>query len=321
MINVLFICVKLLFSIFLVILFLLLCLAAYHHLMIMKERKDLTPNGSMIHVDGRKVHVYSQGNQSNKPILVFLSGSATVAPVYDFKSLYNKLTDQYKIVVVEKNGYGYSDTSNVDRDVASIVMEERSALQNAGEYGPYILVPHSMGGLEAVYWAQNYPDEVQGLIGLDMAVPEVYEKMDINRSLRTMKILKIVCFLGIQRIPRVYPLNTEELDAVEKKQQKLLLNNYSMNHNFRLESEKVKANAESVKKGGNIYVPLLLFVSSGSEIGDFWIPCEQKFANENHGKLILLPCGHYIHHYESKLLADEIKKFMMEFIGMKEGII
>ena len=135
-----FICVKLLFSIFLVILFLLLCLAAYHHLMIMKERKDLTPNGSMIHVDGRKVHVYSQGNKSNKPILVFLSGSATVAPVYDFKSLYNKLTDRYKIVVVEKTGYGYSDTSKVDRDVGSIVMEERSALQSAGEYGPYILV-------------------------------------------------------------------------------------------------------------------------------------------------------------------------------------
>jgi pimeloyl-ACP methyl ester carboxylesterase len=188
-------------------------------------------------------------------------------------------------------------------------MEERSALCAAGEYGPYILVPHSMGGLEAIYWAQHYPDEVQGIIGLDMAVPEVYEKMNLNASLRTMKLLKTVCFLGIQRIPGVYPLNTDD----EIKQQKLLLYSYSMNENFRSESKKVKANTETVRTGGNIHVPLLMFISNGLEIGDFWKPCEQKFAKENHGKTIHLECGHYIHHYESETIAEEIKKFMIEF--------
>lgn len=316
MIKIIFGFGKFIIFILLVVIFLLLCLAVYHHLMVIKERKIIIPNGSMINVNGRNVHVYSQGKQSNKPILVFLSGSATVAPVYDFKSVYGKLSDQYKIIVIEKTGYGYSEIADVDRDVASIVMEERSALCNAGEYGPYILIPHSMGGLEAVYWAQNYPNEVLGIIGLDMAVPEVYEKMNINASLRTMKILKVVCFLGIQRIPGVYPLNAEELNTDEKKQQKLLLYNYSMNDNFRSESEKVRANAETVKKGGKINVPLLMFVSSGSEIGDFWIPCERKFAEENHGKMILFKCGHYIHHYESKILAGEINKFMMELFCM-----
>ena len=50
--------------------------------------------------------------------------------------------------------------------------EVRQGLSLAGESGPYILFPHSMSGLEAVYWAQQYPDEVTAIIGLDMAVPE-----------------------------------------------------------------------------------------------------------------------------------------------------
>jgi pimeloyl-ACP methyl ester carboxylesterase len=309
--KIIFGCGKFLIIVLLIILFLLLCFAVYHHLVLKKERKNIIPNGNMINVNGRKIHVYIRGKHQTK--LVFLAGSASVAPIYDFKSVYNKLSDQYKIIVIEKTGYGYSDVANVVRDVASIVEEERSALCGAGEKGPYILVPHSMGGLETIYWAQNYPDEVQGIIGLDMAVPEVYEKMNIGASLRMMRFLQVVCFLGIQRIPGVYPLNTEELDKNEKKQQELLLYSYSMNENFRSESEKVRENAETVKNGGNIHVPLLMFISNGLEIGDFWIPCEQKFANENHGETIQFKCGHYIHHYESEKIAEEIKKFVIKF--------
>ncbi len=309
--KIIFGCGKFVIIVVLIMLFLLLCLAVYHHLKLKKERKDIIPNGDMIDVNGRKIHVYIQGNHQLK--LVFLAGSASVAPVYDFKSVYSKLYDQYKIIVVEKSGYGYSDVANVVRDVASIVEEERSALCGAGENGPYILVPHSMGGLETIYWAQHYPDEVLGIIGLDMAVPEVYEKMNINVSLRMMKLLKVVCFLGIQRIPGIYPLNTEELNENEKKQQKLLLYSYNMNDNFRGESEKVRENAETVKHGGNIHIPLLMFMSNGSEIGDFWIPSEQKFAKENHGETIQFKCGHYLHHYDSETIAEEIKKFLIKF--------
>ena len=45
-----------------------------------------------------------------------------------------------------------------------------------GEKGPFVLLPHSMSGLEAIYWAQKYPDEVMGIVGMDMAFPKAYEK-------------------------------------------------------------------------------------------------------------------------------------------------
>lgn len=41
--------------------------------------------------------------------LVFMSGGGTCSPILDFKSLYSLLSSEYKIAVVEKFGYGFSD--------------------------------------------------------------------------------------------------------------------------------------------------------------------------------------------------------------------
>ena len=42
------------------------------------------------------------------------------------------------------------------------------ALDKAGIQDPYVLCPHSLSGLEALYWAQKYPDEVEAIVGLDI---------------------------------------------------------------------------------------------------------------------------------------------------------
>ena len=37
--------------------------------------------------------------------MIFLSGAGTACPILDFKSLYDLLSDDYNIVVIEKFGY------------------------------------------------------------------------------------------------------------------------------------------------------------------------------------------------------------------------
>lgn len=56
----------------------------------------------MVDLGDYSVHVYTEGENANAPTLVFLSGSGTVAPTYDFKPLYSLLSDEYRIAVVEK---------------------------------------------------------------------------------------------------------------------------------------------------------------------------------------------------------------------------
>ena len=74
-------------------------------------------------------------------------------------------------------------------------------MNKAGIDGPYVLCPHSMSGIEALYWAQEYPDEIESIIGLDMAVPEYYENMKINLPL--MKLGQYAADLGITRLIQI----------------------------------------------------------------------------------------------------------------------
>ncbi len=72
-----------------------------------------------INDDGNKLHVYTKGEGDTT--LVFMSGLGTSSPVYDFKVLYNKLSNDYRIAVVERAGYGWSDISSSSRDIDTVV--------------------------------------------------------------------------------------------------------------------------------------------------------------------------------------------------------
>lgn len=287
-------------------------LSVYNQIALKAEAGNIVPNGQMVDLGDYSVHVYSEGEAHTAPILVFMSGSATVAPVYDFKALYSLLSDEYRIAVVEKAGYGYSDIVDVDRDVATMVEEVRNALNGAGINGPYVLLPHSMSGLEAIYWAQNYPDEVSGIIGIDMAVPDAYADGALNqqKTKLMMTLGRLAVNLGLLRIPGIYPLNEAPLTNEEVVQQKLLMYRNAVNPVFIAEGHAVYENAQIVKAGGNVTCPLLMFCSDGTEIGGFWIPVQKEFAEENQAAIVFYDCGHYIHYYKCEEMKEQIKAFL-----------
>lgn len=146
----------------------ILCLsAACHRHVLRKEAGLLKPPGTMVEVNGHSLHVYAEGGKGHGPVLVFLSGSGTPAPVFDFEKLYRLLSKECRIAVVEKVGYGYSRYCGSSRDLDNMLFETREALKKSGERGPFVLFPHSMSGLEALYWAVKYPEEICGIVGLD----------------------------------------------------------------------------------------------------------------------------------------------------------
>ena len=174
----------------------LLALYVNHRIQLSREQNLLKPLGELVEVDGKKMSIYTEG--SGEQTIIFMSGSGTCSPILDFKSLYSLLSDKYRIVVVEKFGYGFSDITDTSRDIDTILENTRTALSKAEINGPYVLCPHSMSGIEALYWAQKYPSEVSAIIGLDMSVPEAYENMQINIPL--MKLLQFCANIGVTRI-------------------------------------------------------------------------------------------------------------------------
>ncbi|QQP15106.1 alpha/beta hydrolase [Lysinibacillus agricola] len=304
-----------LFSIIAAIL-LLIITASYiiHQIQLSKEDKLFKPTGKMVEVNGHQMHVYIEGN--GKETLVFMSGGGTSSPALDFKSLYSLLSDKYRIVVVEKAGYGFSDITDSNRDIDAILQETRESLLKSGVEGPYILFPHSMSGIEALYWAQVYPNEVKAIIGLDMAVPAAYKDYDIN-----MPLVHLSAFAANIGFTRWIP-SLSESDAIkygtltdeEKELYKVIFYRRTVTKNMVNEINHIKANAEKVGAVGIPNVPMLLFSSNGQGTGwneDEWNGFQKEFMSKHkEGTLIKLDCSHYIHDIEFKRIADESEKYI-----------
>lgn len=127
--------------------------------------------GKLIKVGETELNVYSEGN--GNVTLVFMAGSGVGCPVLEYSPIYRKMSEDYRIAVVEKAGYGSSGKATTKRSVDNLVNESRAALKAAGIQPPYVLVPHSYSGFEAIWWANTFPDEVAAVLGLDMGFPNM----------------------------------------------------------------------------------------------------------------------------------------------------
>ena len=286
-----------------------------HKICSSKEKDLLTPLGELVEVNGHNMSVYIDGDGDKT--LVFMSGGGTCSPILDFKSLYSLLSNEYKIAVVEKFGYGFSDVVNEDRDIDTMLNETRMALNKAGIEGPYVLCPHSLSGLEALYWAQKYPEEVEAIIGLDMAVPNYYDEMKI--SIPLIKLGQYCAKLGITRwLPSLAESDAIKygtLSEEEKEIYRAVFYQRTATATMVNEVKAVKDNANTVKENGIPQVPMLLFISNGSGGTGFteemWrsIPKEYISGNDN-ASYIELDCPHYVHDHEYEKISREIRNFI-----------
>ena len=286
-----------------------------HKICSFRERKLLTPLGKIVEVNGHNMSVYTEGEGDKT--LVFLSGGGTCSPILDFKSLYSLLSNEYKIAVVEKFGYGFSDVVDEQRDIDTMLSETRMALEKAGIEGPYVLCPHSMSGVEALYWTQKYPEEVEAIIGLDMAVPAYYDEMRI--SIPITKLGQYGAALGITRwIPSLAEsdaIKVGTLSEEEKEIYRAVFYQRTATVTMIDEVKAVKDNAKTVKENGVPQVPMLLFISNGSGGTGFteetWrrIP-KEYIAGCDNASYIELDCPHYVHDYEYEKISEEIRNLL-----------
>ena len=294
--------------------FILLFLVAtfiFHRISLEKEKASLTPMGQQVLVDGHQMNVYVEGN--GPETIVVLSGAGIASPILDFKEVSESLSKRYKVVIVERAGYGYSDDSNHSRDVMEVLSETRQALSQANVKGPFIILSHSMASLESLAWQEKYPDEVKALIGLDWALPSSYENLKQNQALLTVAYWSSK--IGLLRyFPESFYIKNSTLTENERKQYKLLAYKQLMSQAMLNESRLVKENAKKVPLNINPKIPALLMVSNGDGTSfsqSEWQHFAEEFASDQPNvQVVYVDVTHDLYHYQSNEIVSQLEDFL-----------
>ena len=294
--------------------FILLFLVAtfiFHRISLEKEQASLTPMGKTVLVNGHKINVYVEGD--GPETIVVLSGAGIASPILDFKNLTDSLSKKYKVVVVERAGYGFSEDSDQSRDVMTVLSETRQALSQAEVSGPYVIVSHSMASLESLAWQEKYPDEVKALVGLDWALPASYEDLKDNQVLLTVAYCSSK--IGLLRyFPESFYIKNQTLTETERQQYKLLAYKQLMSQAMLHESRLAKENAKKVPSSINPKIPTLLLVSNGEGTTfsqSEWQRYAERFASDQPNvQVVYMDAPHDLYHYQSNAIVSRIKEFL-----------
>ena len=294
--------------------FILLFLGAtfiFHRISLEKEQASLTPVGQQVLVNGHQMNVYVEGD--GPETIVVLSGAGIASPILDFKNLTDSLSKKYKIVVVERAGYGYSEDNNQSRDVTEVLSETRQALSQANISGPFIILSHSMASLESLAWQEKYPDEVKALVGLDWALPASYEDLKDNQALLTVAYWSSK--IGLLRyFPESFYIKNPTLTETERQQYKLLAYKQLMSQAMLHESRLAKENAKKVPSSINPKIPALLLVSNGEGTTfsqSEWQRYAERFASDQSNvQVVYMDAPHDLYHYQSDAIVSHIKEFL-----------
>lgn len=288
------------------------------HRELVEEEKNAYPaRGTLVdvHDSGTRMHVYAEG--SGEPTLVFMAGFGTSSPYYDFQALYELFSDDYRIAVVERAGYGWSDTSSRDRDIDTVLEDTREALRGAGEAPPYVLFPHSMAGIEAMHWAGQYPEEVLTIIGLDPLVPDYYRQTGEDPTVSP--VLTFLARSGLMRnqpdvcVDNVPAIQRDHLSDDEIEVACTLFFRRTFTADMREEAEALSENVARVSEQETPGTPLHAFISGRGE--ELWVDVLTEHVAERGGEAFVLDAGHYIHLDKPERIAAESRALIEESLA------
>ena len=283
--------------------------------------------GTVVKIGNTDINVYTKG--SGNITIIFMAGSGVGCPTLEYKPVYKRMTDKFRIAVVEKAGYGLSGKATTERTVENLVEESRTALRTLHIEPPYVLAPHSYSGFEAIWWANTYPEEIKAVLGLDMGFPNMMEaqakeipyekkKAMIERSRIFMqKISKRGLLDKLLRNRTVNAsglLNSNELSEEEKHTyEEVYYKNITSEAVFE-ESLLAEANAEKANSTGYLSCPSCFIVSNmKTPIKALsWQQAAKDYADHCHAEIHLINEDHMMYTKIPDQIVEIFKTFLQK---------
>lgn len=279
--------------------------------------------GQMIEVNGHSMVVDMKG-EDNEITIILLPGWGSPSPILEFLPLAEKLSEEFRVITIEPFGYGLSDRVGTEREISVIVDELHECTQKLG-CDRYYLMAHSLSGLYSLYWANVYPQEVAGFIGIDPSVPKQSDEEPLPISMVALNRLsayfqKAANVFGITRLCSVgrsekavyadtsYPYSERELEVF-----RILSMDFAYSGDIMNELNHMEDNLESVRDMKfPESVPVLQFVSGDNcEMMETWEPLHREVITEtDKSEVLRLDGGHYLHFEWKEKIVEKVREWI-----------
>jgi pimeloyl-ACP methyl ester carboxylesterase len=132
------------------------------------DAKRLARVGRPVDVGGRTLNICMMGRGA--PAVVLIPGAGT--PGISWSAIQEQIAKTTLACWVDRAGEGWSDPAPFPLTSAADARDLHAALHRAGVAPPYVLVGHSLGGLDARVFAGLYASEMAGMVLVDSAHEE-----------------------------------------------------------------------------------------------------------------------------------------------------
>ncbi|MEO1293804.1 MAG: alpha/beta hydrolase [Pseudomonadota bacterium] len=151
-------------------------------------RRVATPDGA--------IHLLEKGPR-DAPAVVLIHGASGNLRDFSF-SFMDRLADRYRVIAVDRPGFGHSDLGPSDRHRPSVQARMiRDALKSL-EVDRSILVGHSWGGAAVTAWALDAPETVSGVVILAGATQPWEGSAGLGYSLGATPIIGDILAAGMR---------------------------------------------------------------------------------------------------------------------------
>ena len=213
------------------------------------------------------------------------------------------------VCTYDRAGYGSSESGPLPRHSQRAADELQQLLKNAGVRGPYVLVGHSLGGLNMQVFANRYPDLVAGMILLDPA-PVPFITGQAFPELSQMFEQQAVDLQRVAEAARQSPdadaqVKANYLEAVASENNELIGESASQ--------------VAAIESFGDIPLVVIGSGKPNSAFGpeaeafqQFWIEQNRELtAKSSNGKFVLAQeSSHYLHEDAPNLVLDAIRQMV-----------
>lgn len=114
------------------------------------------------------MHLFASGDASGGPAVVLEAGAGAFST--DWYLVQQEVGRFAPVCSYDRAGHAWSELGPRPRTMKQAAYDLRRLLMKAGVRGPYVMVGHSLGGMLVRVFAAEYPDDVAGVVLVDMGL-------------------------------------------------------------------------------------------------------------------------------------------------------